>query len=413
VTLNTIATVYLMSVLSAKFDAAIIGGGVIGCAIAWRLAQSGMNVAVIERGEPGGEASFAAGGMLAPLAEADRADDFFRLCVESCALYASFADELRQVTGIDIEYRTEGTLYLSLTESDDEELERRWQWQHAAGLNVKKLSAECVHKLEPQINSSLRWALKFPDDHQVNNRRLMAALMAAARAAGAHLLTSTEAVQLLTESRAGQRHVTGIRTSEGEIRTPTVVLAAGSWSGLLNDEQGNRAARFNVKPVRGQMIALQNPVPPVSHVIYSRRAYLVPRLNGIVIAGSTSEQAGYDKSVTASGLTSIIERAAEIAPALRAQAVRETWAGLRPKGPDNKPILGTEPAINGLVYATGHYRNGILLTPITARAISELIRCGQSSVDIATFSVTHKAVRPAFSHPESHSPLSSASVPQN
>lgn len=402
-----------MSASVSQFDAAIIGGGVIGCAIAWRLGQAGMRVAIIERGEPGREASFAAGGMLAPFAEADRADDFFRLGVASRALYADFADELRQATGIDIEYRTEGTLYLSLTQEDDEELEHRWQWQHEAGLNVKKLNAGCVHKLEPQLNSSLRWALKFPDDHQVNNRRLTAALTAAAKASGAHLLTNTEATQLLTETHAGHRRVIGIRTSEGEIQTQTVVLAAGSWSGLLNDEEGNRAARFNVKPVRGQMIAVQNLTPPVNHVVYSRRAYLVPRLNGIVIAGSTSEQVGYDKSVTAGGLSSIIERATEIAPALREQAVLETWAGLRPKGPNNMPALGTEPKVNGLIYATGHYRNGILLTPITARAISSLILTGESSVDIATFSVEHKKARPAFSHPESHSSSSSAAVPQN
>src|SRR6185369_12671451 len=153
-----------------SFDAAIIGGGVIGCSIAWRLAQGGLRVVVIERGDAGKEASWAAGGMLAPLAEADHADEFFHLCVASRAMYAEFARELRQASCIDIEYRTEGTLYLALTDEDEEELEQRWQWQHAAGLNVKKLKADCVRKLEPLVNEKLRWALKFPDDHQVNNR---------------------------------------------------------------------------------------------------------------------------------------------------------------------------------------------------------------------------------------------------
>src|SRR5438067_12064274 len=154
-------------------DAAIIGGGVIGCAIAWRLGQAGLRAVVVERGRVGREASHAAGGMLAPLAEADRVDDFFKLSVASRALYAGFARELREAAGIDIEYRTEGTLFLALTDEDEEELERRWQWQHAAGLNVKRLNADCVRKLEPLVTPKLRWALKFPDDHQVDNRRLM------------------------------------------------------------------------------------------------------------------------------------------------------------------------------------------------------------------------------------------------
>ncbi|MDQ3013987.1 MAG: FAD-dependent oxidoreductase, partial [Acidobacteriota bacterium] len=145
------------------FDAAIIGGGVIGCSIAWRLAQAGMHVAVVERDEVGREASYAAGGMLAPLAEADAADDFFHLAVASRAMYADWARELKEASGVDIEYRTEGTLYLSLTEEDDEEIDHRWQWQHNAGLNVKRLNAGCVRKLEPLVNEKLRWALKFPD----------------------------------------------------------------------------------------------------------------------------------------------------------------------------------------------------------------------------------------------------------
>lgn len=370
-----------------KFDVAIIGGGVIGCAIAWRLGQAGMRVVVIERGQPGREASWAAGGMLAPLAEADRADEFFHLCVASRAMYADFARELRAATGLDIEYRTEGTLYLALTTDDEEELERRWQWQHDAGLNVKRLRADCVRRLEPNLNESLRWALHFPDDHQVDNRRMALALALAAQAAGAVLLEHTEATKLLTETVAGQRRITAINTTRGEIRTSQVVIAAGSWSSLLPDEQGNRAARFLVKPVRGQMIALGNSSLPLRHVVYSRRGYVVPRLNGQVIAGSTSEKAGYDRNVTAGGIASIIERAIEIAPALKDQPIIETWAGLRPKGPDNLPVLGADERTGGLIYATAHYRNGILLTPITAGIISELLIGGGSSIDLTTFSV--------------------------
>jgi glycine oxidase len=382
-----------MSQSVVQCDVAVIGGGVIGCAIAWRLGQAGMRVIVIERGQPGAEASHAAGGMLVPQAEADRADDFFQLGVKSRAMYADFARELREATGIDVEYRTEGTLYLALTDEDEAELDRRWQWQREAGLNVKRLSADCARKLEPQVNDRLRWALKFPDDHQVDNRRLMLALAAAAQSVGAEFQTNTEAIRLLTESQAGHRHVTGIETTKGEVQAGAIVLAAGSWSSLLTDERGNSVTGFRIKPVRGQMIAIENPTPPLRHIIYSCRGYLVPRLSGCVITGSTTEYVGYDKSVTAGGVASIIERAVEIAPALRSQPIREMWAGLRPKGRDNMPVLGADPNFSNLIYATAHYRNGILLTPITARAISEIICGGESSYNLTPFSVTRFASR--------------------
>lgn len=380
-----------MTTTFPSFDTAIIGGGVIGCSIAWRLAQTGQRVVVIERGAIGQEASWAAGGMLAPLAEADRADAFFDLCVASRALYAEFAHELRTASGIDIEYRTEGTLYLALTDEDEAELEHRWQWQHTAGLNVKKLNAACVSKLEPLVTDKLRWALKFPDDHQVNNRRLVKALYAAAQSAGAQFWTHDEAGEILTESNAGKRHIVAVRTAQNVAIAPTVILTAGCWSGKLAFASSPNL--LPTSPIRGQMLALEMPVPALRHVIYSRRGYIVPRAGGYVIAGSTTENVGYDKRVTAHGLTTIIQNACEISPALQAQAITETWAGLRPRGLDDKPILGADPDVQGLIYATAHYRNGILLTPITAKVISELVLGGEPSVELAPFSLTRFGLR--------------------
>lgn len=374
-----------MSESPKQFDAAIIGGGVIGCAVAWRLAQGGMRVVVVERGEVGREASFAAGGMLAPLAEADEADDLFDLCVASRAMYADFARELQEASGIDVEYRTEGTLYLSLTDEDDEELERRWRWQHAAGLNVKRLNADCARKLEPQINAKLRWALKFPDDHQVSNRLLMVALQAAAQKAGVELQAQTEARQLLIESIAGRKQIVGVATSRGEVRSKTVVVTAGSWSSLLDAGGETLLSAMNVAPVHGQMVAVEMPVPPVSHVIYSCRSYVVPRLGGFVIAGSTSDKFGFEKRVTAGGVASIIERAKEILPGFGELAITETWSGLRPRAADGLPVIGVDSNVAGLIYATGHYRNGILLTPVTAKAVSEIILKGESSIRLSAF----------------------------
>ena len=373
-------------------DAVVIGAGVIGCAVAWRLGQAGMRVVVVERGRVGGEASHAAAGMLAPLAESEREDEFFNLTAASLATYADFARELKASSGVDVEYRDEGTLCLALTENDEEELERRWQWLQEAGLNVRRLNAGSALKLEPLLNQTLRFALKFPGDHQVDNRRLMTALHGAARNAGIEFLTHTEARELLTENVAGRSRVRGVVTARGEIHARTVVIAAGSWSSLLRCDE---AQRFEIEPARGQMAALEMPSQAARHVIYSRRGYLVPRLGGYLIAGSTTERAGYDKRVTAGGMASVINNAIEIMPCVADQAVIETWAGLRPRAPDDLPILGPDPRVEGLIYATGHYRNGILLAPITARAIGELVVKGESSVDLAPFSVARFSNRRA------------------
>jgi glycine oxidase len=371
-------------------DAVVIGAGVIGCAIAWRLGQAGMRVVVVERGPVGGEASRAAGGILAPLAEAEHEDDFFNLTVAGLAIYADFARELKMSSGVDIEYRDEGTLYLALTDEDEEELERRWRRHHETGSNVKRLNAGCALKLEPRLNRTLRFALKFPGDHQVDNRRLMTALQTAAQNAGVEFLTHTEARELLTENVSGRRRIIGAMTARGEVRANTVVIAAGSWSSLLRCDG---SPQFEIEPVRGQMVAIEMPSPAARHVMYSRRGYLVPRLSGYLIAGSTTERAGYDKRVTAGGVASIIKSAIEIMPCVADRVITETWAGLRPHAPDDLPILGADPRVEGLIYATGHYRNGILLAPITAQAISELILKGESHINLAPFSVVRFANR--------------------
>lgn len=377
-----------------KVDAVIIGAGVIGCAIAWRLAQANFRTIVIDRGEVGAEASHAAGGMLAPLSEADSAGDFFNLCVAGRAMYADFARELQEASGIDIEFRTEGTLYLALNDHDEEELDRRWEWQRAAGLNVKRLNRGCTLKLEPRLNPDLRWALKFPDDHQVNNRIMAAALHQSARSAGAEFITQCVARRVQIESVSGIKRVTGVLTDQGFIQSDVVVVAAGAWSSLLEVENQQIMAGNKIKPVRGQMIAVEMPSSAINHVVYSCRGYLVPRLGGLLIAGSTTESAGFDKRVTAGGINAIIQHAVEIFSGFDQLSISEIWAGLRPCSKDDLPVLGLDPGVGGLLYATGHYRNGILLTPITARVISELVIRGQSSIDLKPFSITR------FLHPE-------------
>ncbi len=364
------------------FDAAVVGGGVIGCSIAWRLAQTGLRVVLLERQAIGAEASMAAGGMLAPLAEADKQDSFLELATASRRLYRTLSEELLEVTGINIEYRTDGTLFPALNEADETALERRWKWQQEAGFRVERLSAPEARLLEPLLSEAARGALLFPDDHQVNNRRLVTALATAARRAGVAISEYTEALSIDTE----QSEVSRLVTTQRSFETERVVIAAGSWSSQIHFPPS--ASRFPIEPVRGQMVAFNAAVQMPSRVMYSRRGYLIPRLEGILIAGSTTERVGFDKSVTADGISTIISSAIEITPAVGKMQRVDAWAGLRPATPDGWPVIGADPGIVGLFYATGHYRNGILLTPITARLITELIVSGRTTIDLDPFSVT-------------------------
>lgn len=364
-------------------DVIVVGGGLIGTATAWRLALQGLRVTLIERGSPGREATSAAGGMLAPLSEADQDDAFLRLTRESLRAYPAFVAEVEQASGLQVEYRPEGTLYLVLTDADEEELTHRWAWQQKAGLPVTRLSAKEVLELEPGLNPAVRWGLLFPEDHQVNNRRLSEAVALAARRVGVEMMVETTVRRLLTECSAGQARITGVETDRGPIQASTVLLAAGAWSGQLLE---GIVPAYRVEPVRGQMVSLEMPTVPLRHVVYSARGYLVPRLGGHLIAGSTTERVGYDRRVTAEGLASILDIGREILPAIARQPILEIWAGLRPCSEDGWPILGPDPTVAGLFHATGHYRNGILLTPITAEALTGMIVQGHSPSLLAPFS---------------------------
>lgn len=371
-----------------SYDLALIGGGVIGCAIAWRLASAGLKTVVIERTEPGMEASFAAGGMLAAQAESDPAARLFPLALSSRKAYPKFVLDLEQASSTNVAYRTEGTLVVSLRDEDDEALESDYAAQTEAGLDVELLTDREVLDLEPSINSSVRFALRFPGDHQVDNRLLVRALEQAARKAGAEFRLGTEAFEVCAE----EGHVRSISTSSGSILTNNTVIAAGCWSGKLA-LPSPLLSRSGVGPVRGQMMAFSAPTSILRSVVYSARGYVIPRSTGVIIAGSTTEYSGFTKETTEAGITTIKSAASEILPALSNLPIVEKWAGLRPGTADDLPVLGEDPIIKGLYYATGHYRNGILLTPITAQVITELILNGRTSTDISSFSVTRFADR--------------------
>lgn len=376
-------------------DALVLGGGVEGLAVARELARRDVRVTVIERGGVGAEASWAAAGMLAPQVEANCADDFFEFACESRDAYPAFADALREETGIDIELDCTGTLYLAFTEEDERDCARRFEWQQRAGLIVEQLTTKDVRALEPNVSMRVRSALRFARAWQVENRRLCAALAHAAREAGVEILEETEARAI--NLRGGR--FASVETSRGVFSAGACVVACGAWSSLLpfNEEGTDAQARTGaikdhvapvVEPVRGQMLCYAMPEnePLLRHVVYSSSGYLVPRRDGRLLAGTTSERAGFDKRVTEEGREAIRRNAVEIAPAVEQLRQIDEWAGLRPRSADALPLIGASTEIANLFYATGHFRNGILLAPLTGALLAEMITTGEMPAPLAPFS---------------------------
>ncbi|HLF82830.1 MAG TPA: glycine oxidase ThiO [Blastocatellia bacterium] len=364
-------------------DVIIVGGGVIGCSIAWRLAQAGLKVTVFERGRVGCEASRAAAGMLSPQGESQTPGPFFDLCLRSRAMYRSFAEELSDASGIDVEYKDEGTLFVVLRGEDDEEKTGWAKWQVEAGLPLEHVSADDIRKIEPAVTESATRAIFLPEEHQIENRRVMDALEVAMKRAGVELIESAEVTALATE----RGKVTGVASGGRRLDAGVVVLAAGTWSSRLLEPLG---LNVKVTPVRGQMIALRGGAPPINRVLHSTSVYVVPRRDGRILIGATVEQAGFRKAVTARAIKHLLSAAVELVPSLGELEIVETWSGLRPDTIDHLPIIGPG-GIDNLLLATGHFRNGILLAPITADLITETLQSGKEPEMLRPFSVDRYA----------------------
>jgi len=362
-----------------KADVVVIGAGVQGCAVAWRLAQAGRDVLVLERAIPGAEASSAAGGILSPGVEALEPGPFYDLGRASLARYPAFVAELEAATGVAIGYRGGGTLEVALDDQHAQVLAGRAAKLEKAHLPVTVLDDAEVRALEPGLSPEARGALWFEDEASLDPRQLGRALAIAAQRAGARFLTG----QVHRIRHAGGR-VVGVDHESYTIDAPEVVMAAGAWS---LHEEGHGLPRNAVRPVRGQMAVLDTRPPLLSRVVFSGHGYVVPRPDGRILCGSTMEDVGFEKAVTAGGLRHVLDVGIGIAPALARAPVVESWSNFRPASPDGEPILGPA-GVAGLFYATGHTRNGILLCPITADAVAACVLGNAPPVDLGPFSAT-------------------------
>lgn len=367
---------------SARPRVAVVGAGVMGLAIAWRLADAGCAVDVFDQGMSGHGASYAAAGMLAACAEAEPGEDhLLGLNRASQALWPAFAAELERAAGFSVDLRPEGTIVLALTADDAARLRHLIAFQQGLGLPVEWLNGAEVRRREPHLTSKLAGAVWCPEDHQVDNRRVAAALKIAAEAAGAvlHEHSPVERVETV-DGRACGVIVNGVRHG-----ADVVVLAAGAWSRGVTIAP---ATPLPVRPVKGQMLSLRmDPAAPIlNHVIWAPGTYLVPRKDGRLIVGATVEEKGFDTDLTAGGQLALLTHAWRALPTIEELSIVEQWVGFRPGSRDDAPILGASAEVEGLIFATGHHRNGILLLPVTTQAIAALVLEGRADPLTAPFS---------------------------
>ena len=358
---------------SANCDVAVVGGGVIGLAAGWRAAQQGLRTIVLERESPGRGATWAAAGMLAPVNEATFGEEeVVSLNLASARRYPEFVEELEEASGIPIGYRPCGTLAVALDRDHAEALRRLHAFQVSLGLDAEWLQGRECRRLEPALAPGVLAGIRSTIDHQVEPRALTAALEVALTRAGGDLRSETAVSRLRVEDG----RVSGVELDTGElVRAAGVVVAAGWQSGDLGGLP--EWARIPVRPVKGQVIRLEaDPRAPLaSRVVRTPEVYVVPRASGEIVVGATIEELGADTRVTAGGVFELLRAAYEALPGIAELALAETAAGLRPAAPDNAPVVG-KGALDGLIWATAHWRSGILQAPLTADAVAELLATG-------------------------------------
>lgn len=354
----------------------ILGAGIIGAAIARELLRRRVPVTLLEKAVPGAESSSAAAGMLAPQLEAHGPDDPATvLGLYSRNLYRAFTTELEADSGVPVGHHQDGGLYLARTEAELEAKAARLGWQRDLGLRFERLDPKALHERAPGLRPETPGGLYFPDEGQVDPRALMRALAVANQNAGAKLRTGQVVKELVIQGGK----VVGIELAgHGRLIADRVIVAAGAWSGQVLGVPAH-----GIEPVRGQMLCIQDE-PGAWPFVMTSAGYLVPRRDGRVLVGSTAERVGFEKAVTTTGLKKLLDAALEWVPRLADRPVLETWAGLRPGTPDGAPLLGPTP-IEGLYLASGHFRNGILQAPATAKLMADLVTGRAPALDLGPY----------------------------
>jgi glycine oxidase len=355
--------------MAAAPDVVVVGGGVVGLGVAWRCALSGLDVRVFDS-SGGRGATWAAAGMLAPVTEVHYGEEaLLELNLESSRRYPAFVAELEEASGLDTGYRRSGTLMVALDADENRALDDVFRFQRELGLEVRRLTGRETRAEEPALAPNARGGILVAGDHQVDNRALLAALEKACAAAGTTVGHETVERVEVRDDRVEAVSLTG----GGRVACGAVVVAAGSWSGRIGGLPPWCAAA--VRPVKGQLVHLRG-TPLASKNVRGLDAYLVPRADGRLVVGATVEDRGWDTSVTAGGVHELLRAAYELLPGVAELELTETIAGLRPATPDNAPLIGPT-GVDGLLLATGHYRNGVLLTPVTAEAVAAFLGAGE------------------------------------
>jgi glycine oxidase len=359
------------------YDAVVAGGGIIGGAIAFELAAEGLSVAVFDAQNPGREASWASAGMISPAPESSEMASLLPISLASVQLYPEFIQRVEALSGQPVGYRKDGALDLLVNGTAQSEIDEILALHRGAGLRAEMLSVPEAREIEPSLTSELRGAIHRPDEASLDNRLFTEATLEGARRNGAEVFPGNGANALWTEGGVCR----GLQLQTGRVEAKWTVIAAGCFSANIEGV----AAYARVTPAKGQMMALRCGAVKLRKDLWSGHMYLVPRHDGRIIAGSTVEYEGFDRSVTVAGMKKILGGAISLVPALESAHIEETWAGLRPDTPDHLPILGPTD-LDGLLIATGHFRSGILLTPVTARLIREWVTTQKVSEDWAPFS---------------------------
>ena len=359
------------------YDAVVAGGGLIGASIAFELAAEGLGVAVFDAQHPGREASWASAGMISPAPESSEMASLLPISMASVRLYPEFIQRVEELSSRTVGYRKDGALDLLLNGTGQAEMDEILALHHGAGLRAEALSGPEAREIEPALTGELRAAIHRPDEASLDNRLLTEATLEAARRKGAEIFPGNGAKALWTDGARCK----GLRLQNGRVEARWTVIAAGCFSARIEGV----AAYAPVIPAKGQMMALRCNSVNLRKDLWSGHMYLVPRHDGRIIAGSTVEYEGFDRNVTVAGMRKILSGALSLVPALESARIEETWAGLRPDTPDHLPILGPTD-LDGLLIATGHFRSGILLTPVTARLIRDWVTTQKVTEDWAPFS---------------------------